>query len=78
MANNALLTTMLDPLQARLHWLLRQHDDPTVLCREHRELYEAIAAGRVEDAGRLAAQHVHTSRDLATALLFSDNINGAT
>ena len=73
MAHNELLTGLLEPLQGRLSWLLRQNADPALLCREHEQMYAAIAARRVAPAGRLAAQHVHTSRALAMSLLFGDD-----
>lgn len=72
-AHNPLLSSMLEPLQGRLRWLFQQNDDPSLLCREHEQILDAIAARRVDDAGRLAIAHVRTSRDLAFRLLFADD-----
>lgn len=70
MAHNGLLADMLEPLEGRLHWLLNQNDDPLPLHREHKALYEAIAAGDPDEAGRVAIQHVRTSRELCLRLLY--------
>lgn len=70
MTHNELLSRLLQPLQSRLDWLLRQNTDPRELCVEHRGLAEAIAAGDVATARRLAALHVQTSRRVALRRLF--------
>ena len=70
MAHNELLASMLEPLEGRLHWLLRQNDDPTQLHAEHEELCQAIASGDVAVAQEVSLRHVHTSRDLCLDLLF--------
>lgn len=72
MTHNELLSRMLEPLQNRLNWLLRQSADPRELCVEHRDLAEAIAAGDEAAAQRLAKQHVQTSKKVALTLLFGD------
>lgn len=72
MAHNSLLSSLLEPLQGRLHWMLRQHENPEAYLHEHRGIYEAIAAGQVEEAGRLGLAHVHTSRRLIMGQLFPD------
>lgn len=69
-AGNALLASMLEPLEGRLHWLLRQNDDPSLLHREHLELYQAIASGDVDTAARTSLEHVRTSRKLCLDLLY--------
>ena len=69
-AKNTLLTSMLEPLQSRLHWLFRQHEDPRSLLEEHRALFQAIASGDPDRAGRQALEHVVLNRKLALRLLF--------
>lgn len=71
MAHNRLLTSTLRPLEARLHWLLRQHDQPELLLAEHEDLYAAIASGDPERAAAVSAIHVHTSRELVHRLHFA-------
>lgn len=70
MTHNDLFNRLLEPLQNRLGWLLRQNSDPGELCVEHRGLAEAIAAGDEEAARSLAWQHVHTSKRVALQALF--------
>ena len=69
-AHNDLLASLLEPLEGRLHWLLRQNDDPLPLYEEHVSLYEAIAGGDVEHAAAVSLQHVRTSRDICHRLLY--------
>ncbi len=70
MSHNEVLARTLEPLHNRLNWLLRQNTDPRELCVEHRGLAEAIAAGDVDEARRLAAIHVATSKKVALQQLF--------
>ena len=70
LARNKLLASMLEPLQGRLHWLFRQHDNPAELYREHQQLYEAIASGDPDRAAQQALEHVRVNRELALRLLF--------
>lgn len=70
LAGNELLTTMLEPLQGRLHWLFRQHSDPAALVDEHTALFEAIASGDPDRAAAQALSHVQLNRDTALRLLF--------
>lgn len=70
MSHNEVLTRLLEPLQNRLHWLLRQNDDPSELCAEHRALAEAIASGDERRAEELALAHVRTSKRVAVRQLF--------
>ncbi len=72
LAHNDLLSSMLDPLEGRLHWLLRQNDDPLSLHREHAALYEAIAFGDADAAARASLEHVRTSRELCLGLLYPE------
>lgn len=69
-ARNKLLAGMLEPLQGRLHWLFRQHANPSELYEEHVRLYETIASGDPDRAAAQALEHVHVNRDLALQLLF--------
>lgn len=72
MAHNRLLTSMLEPLAGRMHWLLRQNDDPVTLMTEHAELARAVASRDAEEAARIARRHVETSRQVALRMLFPD------
>lgn len=69
MAHNDLLASILEPLEGRLHWLLRQNDDPSRFHDEHEEIYEAIASGDVLVAQEVSLRHVRTSRDVCLRLL---------
>lgn len=69
-AHNKLLAGLLEPLQGRLHWLFRQHDNPSELYEEHMRLYETIASGDPDRAAAQALEHVRVNRDLALRLLF--------
>ena len=73
LAHNDLLAALLEPLQGRLHWLFRQNEDIAELIHEHRELYDAIASGNPDRAGRTALEHVQVNRRTAIRLLFGDN-----
>lgn len=70
LAHNDLLASILEPLQGRLHWLFRQHEDPEELWAEHSELCDAIASGDPERSGAQALRHVRVNRALALRLLF--------
>jgi DNA-binding GntR family transcriptional regulator len=70
LARNGLLAGVLEPLQGRLHWLFRQHENPERLWDEHSELCDAIASGDPQRAAAQALQHVRTNRALALRLLF--------
>jgi DNA-binding GntR family transcriptional regulator len=72
-AHNRLLASVLSPLEARLHWLLRQNDQPEVLLAEHEELLAAIASGDPDRAAATSAAHVRTSRQLVHRLLFAES-----
>ncbi len=63
-AHNSLLTSLMVPLEARLHWLLRQNDDASLLHAEHVELLKAIRSGDPELAAQRAFSHVCTSRKI--------------
>ncbi|MGW5237319.1 GntR family transcriptional regulator [Monashia sp. NPDC004114] len=69
MAHNDLLASILEPLEGRLHWLLRQNDDPSTFHDEHEEIYRAVASGDVVVAQEVSLRHVRTSRDVCLRLL---------
>ncbi|WP_290059156.1 GntR family transcriptional regulator [Amycolatopsis solani] len=69
-AGNALLTTMLQPLEGRLRWLTSQNEHWTELLDEHRRLYEASAAGDAARAKASAVEHVRVNRDVTLRALF--------
>ena len=70
MGHNPVLAQVLEPLRNRIQWLLRQNKDVDVICREHEQIADAIAARDVELARELAHVHVETSRRVATDVLF--------
>ena len=77
MAHNDLLASMLQPLEGRLHWLLRQNDDPDRLFREHEQLLQAISSGDPDTAVTAALDHVRTSREICHQVLFRAESHGA-
>lgn len=70
LAGNALLVSILEPLEGRLRWLFQQIDDPGHLWKEHMALYEAIASGDADAAARQALLHVREYRRIALQLLY--------
>ncbi|MFH8250622.1 GntR family transcriptional regulator [Microbacterium sp. B2969] len=72
LAHNRILATTLEPLEGRLHWLLRQNRSPGVLMDEHRELVQALTARDPERAEEIARRHVHTSRMICHELMFGE------
>lgn len=73
LAHNSLLLSMMEPLEGRLHWLLRQHNDPQLLLSDHVALVEAIRSGDPEQAKYRASKHVCTSRRVWLALEGMEN-----
>ncbi|WP_410573556.1 GntR family transcriptional regulator [Amycolatopsis sp. cmx-4-61] len=71
-AGNALLTTMLQPLEGRLRWLTSQNEHWTELLDEHRRLYEAIASRDAERAKASAVEHVRVNREVTLRSLFGE------
>lgn len=71
-SHNDTLAGVLRPLKNRLNWILRQNDDVTLVCKEHRDILEAVASGDVDRARAVATSHVATSKQLALAVLFQD------
>lgn len=61
-ARNEFLRAALEPLQGRMHWLLRYAQNLPELIDEHEELYEAIASGNPRQAAARSAKHVRKYR----------------
>lgn len=70
MAHNRILASTLEPLEGRLHWVLRQNRSPAILLAEHRELVEALAQRDADAAAEVAQRHVDTSRALCHEIMF--------
>jgi DNA-binding GntR family transcriptional regulator len=75
-AGNALLTTMLQPLEGRLRWLTSQNEHWADLLDEHRRLYDAIGSGDAERAKASAVEHVRVNRAVTLRSLFGDSEPG--
>ncbi|WP_153029195.1 GntR family transcriptional regulator [Amycolatopsis sp. YIM 10] len=73
LAGNSLLSTVMQPLADRLHWLTSQNEHWSDLFAEHRELYEAIASGDPERARTCALEHVRTNRAVTLEQLFPED-----
>lgn len=69
LSHNNLLQSVLDPMQGRLHWLLRQTGDPHDLVEEHSLLFEAIAQGSPDLAAERARQHAQLNREIVRRLM---------
>ena len=72
MAHNRILASTIEPLEGRLHWVLRQNRSPEILLAEHRELVEALAKRDADGAADVALRHVDTSRALCHEIMFGD------
>ena len=72
LAHNRTLATTLEPLEGRLHWVLRQNRSPESLIREHSELAAAIAARDPERAADVARRHVESSRTICHEVMFAN------
>ncbi|GAA3680302.1 GntR family transcriptional regulator [Nocardioides ginsengisoli] len=72
MCGNPLLQGMMQPINARVTWLLHlttvEGDPDPSPCDEHDAIYHAIAAGDSDLAGKLAYEHVVGTRDLALGM----------
>ena len=70
LSDNALLETMMRPLNARMEWLFRltANRDPHQQCAEHTELHEAIVAADPVRTAEFALRHVVSGRDMALRL----------
>ncbi|MFF0342312.1 GntR family transcriptional regulator [Kribbella sp. NPDC004875] len=64
LASNELLIEIERPLRSRMRWLLTQHDDLLAVAGQHLELFTAIANRDIEQAGRLAGEHLAQSQAL--------------
>jgi len=73
MAHNPILAATLEPLEGRLHWVLRQNRSPEILLAEHRELVTALKDRDADAAADVARRHVDTSRRLCHGILFGDD-----
>ncbi|GII87715.1 GntR family transcriptional regulator [Sphaerisporangium siamense] len=69
LSHNTLLQAVLEPLQGRLHWLLRQTGDPYDLFEEHAAWFEAIASGAADLAAERARRHARLNREIVRNLL---------
>lgn len=67
LADNSLVAALMRPITGRDRWIFRllRNRDPHDTCREHQELYSAIAAGEVDLAAALAHAHVERGRHQA-------------
>lgn len=72
MAHNPILASTLEPLEGRLHWVLRQNRSPEILLTEHRELVEALAQRDADAAAEVARRHVDTSHALCHEIMLGD------
>ncbi|WP_372347898.1 GntR family transcriptional regulator [Streptomyces sp. KL116D] len=72
MAGNGLLLTVMQPVGGRLRWLTRRNEEWPQQLAEHRELYEAVAAGDPERARSVALAHVRTNYVSTVRHLFGD------
>jgi len=72
LAHNRTLASTLEPLEGRLHWVLRQNRTPDLLMREHAELVEAISAHDPDRAADVARRHVQTSRSISHEVMFGE------
>jgi len=61
-AHNNFLRVALEPLQGRMHWLLRRAENLPELIEEHQQLFEAIASGDPRKAASCSARHVRKYR----------------
>ncbi|MCA4133778.1 GntR family transcriptional regulator [Arthrobacter sp. M4] len=57
-ANNDFLSSAFEPVQGRMNWLFHQPRDLQELTKDHRELFAALASGRVDVAAAASAAHI--------------------
>lgn len=62
LAENRLLTAMMQSIRSRLRWSLVQHDDLVHIADEHVALFEAVRERDGDRAAALARVHLDTSR----------------
>lgn len=66
MADNPILESMMQPVNARVRWLFNLTNSDvalTQMCGEHEAMYLAIASGDTELASKLALEHVRANRE---------------
>lgn len=73
LSHNTLLQSVLEPLQGRLHRLLRQTGDPYALLDEHTAWFEAIASGDPDLAADHAREHARLNREIVRSLMAERN-----
>ncbi|WP_338695450.1 GntR family transcriptional regulator [Streptomyces sp. Q6] len=73
MAGNGLLSTVMQPVDGRLRWMTRRNEEWPQQLAEHRELYDAVAAGDPERARAVALAHVRTNYRSTVSHLFGDD-----
>lgn len=79
LADNALLTSFMQPLASQLRWLFRVTGDidPGALCREHEHLYDVIASGDAAVASAYAGEHVARTRQHTLDVIAAAEARGA-
>lgn len=77
-AHNPLISTLMEPLEARMFWILKREGDPQKMHLEHVGLVDAICAGDESLAGQLAREHVRSSHLSAMDLVEREWPDGAT
>lgn len=70
LARNDLLVSILEPLEGRLHWVLRQNRDPQRLWQEHEDLLDSIIDKDADRAAKLAVEHVRFNKNRVMTYLF--------
>lgn len=76
MAGNAVLTSILDPISARLRWLYAQNAEPRRVLEEHEAILTAISAGEPETAAEVALNHVRAARQMVMRTLGPGDAGG--
>ncbi|MET9497528.1 GntR family transcriptional regulator [Streptomyces sp. NPDC006552] len=72
-AGNGLLIGVMQPVDGRLRWLTRRNEAWSQQLEEHRQLYDAVAAGDPERARAVALGHVRTNYRSTVRHLFGDD-----
>ncbi|WP_428955353.1 GntR family transcriptional regulator [Streptomyces sp. cg35] len=73
MAGNGLLIGVMQPVDGRLRWLTRRNEAWSKQLDEHRQLYDAVAAGDPERARAVALGHVRANYRSTVRHLFGDD-----
>ena len=71
LSGNALLRTMMRPINGRVRWVFRMTSarDPKVACRTHDRIFKAIRTGEVELAEKLMFEHIASGRQPSIDIL---------